>query len=143
MKLSVLFFTLFASLLHGENNAIVFKTNSYLESDKFIWPIPKIEKTSTTIFANSQFISSKVIFSVEQGNWINKTYLIEYKVLNNDLIKNITFICKDSWPTKESGIILKKLPNPFVKGKMEFIIEPDSFVRHRPYYKIISYHKIP
>ncbi len=56
------------------------------------------------------------------GDWENHWYFIRCSILQNTLgkykDKELVFICYDAWPTPESGIKLKKVPFPYLTGRI-------------------------
>jgi hypothetical protein len=56
------------------------------------------------------------------GKWITYWYLCKFKIMTpvaGDLDENeIAFVCKDAWPTPESGLMIDKVPFPYFKGKI-------------------------
>ena len=65
---------------------------------------------------------------IKDGNWYKLLYKITYhdiKVLNGEWEhKELIFLCKDSWPTEESGIVLGKAVWPF-RDNIRMVFEID------------------
>ncbi len=91
--------------------------NSYLPSQRAIWPLPEI---ATPISVDASFHSLQDVKKVQEGEWITTTILVTYRVdhvLQGTFDgREITFLCDQKWPTPESGIMLKSLIFPFRPG---------------------------
>jgi hypothetical protein len=90
------------------------ETNACLKNDDLIWP-PSKERGDTTLKA--RFKEQVELQKIKDGDWYRYLYKITYdniEVINGQWKHpELTFLCKDTWPTEESGIKVKKLPWPF------------------------------
>jgi hypothetical protein len=115
------------------------KTNARTTDDKIIFPPPE---AAEGLKVTADFKSDTVVSEVIQGNWIRTEYLVTYEVTEADdafPYKELTFVCRYSNPTPESGIRVKKVPWPFRKGTMTFTLTRDQSVRHEAYFSIVRY----
>lgn len=132
---------------HNGITTNTYNTIARLPNDQLIWPVPQI-KTSRVVFSvEARFVESKEILSTTKGQWIESTYLIKYEVIKSDAKyphKNIVFIANDIWPTKESGIMVKKLAWPFVNRKenMLFYLKRSGGGKPKTCFEILAYHAI-
>ncbi len=119
-----------------------YETTAKLPDDNIIWPIPEIETTKDIFYVEAEFVESKEILSVTQGNWRRVTYLIKYRLTKNEKkypYEEIIFIAKDKWPAKGSSIKLKKIMWPFRKGKKFFYLKKDEKCKIKAYFNILTY----
>jgi len=90
------------------------ETNAYLENDELIWP-PSDKKGDVTL--KGRFKEQVELQKIKDGDWYRYLYKITYdeiEVVNGEWkYQELSFLCKDTWPTEESGIMVKKLPWPF------------------------------
>ena len=115
------------------------KTNARVPDDKIIFPPPE---AAPDLKVTATFKSDTVISEVIQGNWVRTEHLVTYEVTNPEAgfpHKELTFVCRDSNPTPESGIQVRKVPWPFQEGSMTFSLSRDKSVRHTPYFSIVRY----
>jgi len=119
-----------------------YEVTAELRDDKNLWPIPEFEVTKDIITVEGEFVESKEILSVTQGNMRDVTYLVKYKVTKPDKrypYEEITFIAEDSWPAKGSTIKVKKKMWPFRKGRKSFYLKKDDGCDYKAFFKIITY----
>jgi len=114
------------------------KTNAYLKNNVLVF---QPNENKSEIRLKAKFKEHIEIKKRKKGNWYHYLYKIVYdnvEVLNgnwDDL--EISFLCKDLWPTEESGIMLKKAAWPFQKNQsLIFEIEQKDNK-----YLIIGYYK--
>jgi hypothetical protein len=115
------------------------KTNARLPDDKIIFPPAE---AAEGLKVTGALKSDTVVSQVVQGNWIRTEYLVTYDVTEADDAfphKELTFVCRYSNPTPESGIRVRKVPWPFRKGSMTFTLTRDTSVRHDAYFNIVRY----
>jgi hypothetical protein len=115
------------------------KTNARLPDDQIIFPQPE---AAPDLKVTATFKSDTAISEVVQGNWIRKEHLLTYEVTRPEAgfpHKELTFVCRDSNPTPESGIQVKKVAWPFRGGTMTFGLSRDKSVRHDAYFSIVRY----
>jgi len=143
MKKTILLIPVFCSLAclvaHVGNS---YETTAKLPEDRQIWPIPEVETTKDIFSVEAEFVESKEILSVTQGNWRQVTYLVRYKITKKDKrysYEEIIFIAKDTWPAKGSNIQVKKLRWPFKKGKKFFYLKKDEKCEFKAYFYILTY----
>jgi len=90
--------------------------NAELPDDKLIWP-PYRGDGKVELYAN--FSDQKLVKRSTEGDYHHMLYQITYEVekvrRGRFKDKKLVFYCKDKWPTKESGIRVKKLIWPFIK----------------------------
>jgi len=75
--------------------------------------------------------SSKGFAKKRKGNWEDHWFVIRFDVLRVEKstwsAPEVSFICADSWPTPESGIMLKKAAWPYRAGvRMRFWLDTKS-----------------
>jgi hypothetical protein len=94
------------------------ETNACLKNDDLIWP-PRNERGNITLKA--RFKEKFELQKIKDGNWYRCLYKITYdniEVVNGQWKHpEFTFLCKDTGPTEESGIMAKKLPWPFKENE--------------------------
>ena len=94
------------------------KVNAYLQNDTLIWP-PSKEASDITI--KGIFKEQIQLKRTQDGDWYNYLYKITYdnlEVLRGEWKgREISFLCKHTWPTEESGIMMKALPWPFKENE--------------------------
>lgn len=115
------------------------KTNARLADDKIIFPQPK---EAPDLKVTATFKSDTVVSEVVQGNWIRTEHLVTYEITKPEAgfpHKELTFVCRDSTPTPDSGIQVKKVAWPFREGSMTFGLSRDKSVRHDAYFSIVRY----
>lgn len=115
------------------------KTNALLPEDRVIFPQPE-QAAGITVAA--MFKSDEVISQVVQGNWVRSQHLITYEVLgekNEQVGKELKFICHDGNPAPESGIRVRKVPWPFKGGSMTFTLSKDESCAYMSYFNILRY----
>ncbi|HEY1121645.1 MAG TPA: hypothetical protein VGE67_08600 [Haloferula sp.] len=115
------------------------KTNARLPDDRIIFPQPE---AAPELKVTATFKSDTVVSKIEQGNWIHTEHLLTYEVTkptDGFPHKELTFVCRDSNPTPESGIRLKKVAWPFHGDSMTFALSRDESVRHDAYFSIVRY----
>ena len=119
-------------------NLTITKTNTYLENDELIWP-PNEQEGEIRIKA--KFKEQIEIQKRKEGDWYHYQYKIVYN--NIEVLKGkwgdseISFLCKDTWPTEESGIMVKKLAWPFRENECLIFEIKEKDDR----YLIIGYYK--
>ena len=119
-----------------------YQTTAKLPEDRQIWPIPEVETAGDIFAVEAEFIESKEILSVTQGNWKTVTCLVRYKVTGKDTrypYEDIIFIAKDTWPAEGSNIKLKKLMWPFKTGNRFFYLKREKECRFKAYFDILTY----
>jgi hypothetical protein len=116
----------------------VAKTDTYLENDELIWP-PIDQEGEIRIKA--KFKEQIEIQKRKKGDWYHYLYKIVFN--NIEVLKGkwrdseISFLCKDTWPTEKSGIMVKKLAWPFRKNESLIFEIKQNDNRHL----IIGYYK--
>ena len=94
------------------------ETNAWLENDELIWP-PSDKKGDVRL--KGRFKEQVELQKIKDGDWYRYLYKITYddiEVVHGEWKhRELSFLCKDIWPTEESGIMLKKLPWPFRENK--------------------------
>lgn len=116
-------------------------TTASLPNNTLIWPLPKIDSPGV-LSVEATFKEKRPLCSFVQGNWRTVIYLIRYAVSKPHPQyphQEITFVAEDRWPTKESGIELKKVVLPFGEGTMTFFLERDPECRQMEFFRILSY----
>lgn len=116
-------------------------TTASLPNNDLIWPLPKIDNPDI-LRVEATFKEKRPLCSFVQGNWRTVIYLVSYAVSKPHPQyphQEITFVAEDSWPTKESGIELKKVVLPFREGAMTFSLERDQECRQMAFFRILSY----
>ena len=117
-------------------------TTAKLPQDSIIWPLVE---TNTPIAVECSFTSETTFHCVTQGNWEVSEKLIVYDVTNVIRgaypYKQLIFVCKHQWPTKESGIMMKALVWSFKKGTKTFYLKKDEECRTKDYFNIMAYSK--
>ena len=119
-----------------------YATTAKLPGDRMIWPPVEFSAVADGILISGEFIESKSILVVEQGNWEEHTYMVKYNITKGHPQyphKELSFIVVRSWPTAESGIKLKALDYHFRAGNMDFMVQKDEDVRSMDYFKIGAY----
>ena len=118
------------------------ETTAKLPENKQIWPLPEVETSEAIFSIGAEFVESKEILSVTQGNWRKATYLVKYKVTKADKrypYGEITFIAEDTWPAEGSGIKIKKLIWPFKQGNKFFYLKKDENCKFKAYFEVLTY----
>jgi hypothetical protein len=112
--MAILFFLILPIYAKSEDIPAV---NAVLPKDHQIWPLPK---PNASIAVNAKWKSGREVKRMRKGDCYRIWRLIEYSVdsvrMGEFLDSKISFIMEDSWPTPESGIMLKKLDDPFIEG---------------------------
>jgi hypothetical protein len=112
------------------------QVNAYLENGTLIWP-PSTEEGDITM--RGHFEEQVELEKIKDGDWLRYLFKITYSDL--EILKGewqdpqITFLCTHSWPTEESGIMVKAIPWPFREG--EQLIFEVKLIDDRP--TIIGY----
>lgn len=93
-------------------------TNACLKNDDLIWPPLNVRGDITL---KARFKEQFELQKTRDGDWYRYLYKITYdniEVINGKWEQpELSFLCKDSWPTEESGIMAKKLPWPFIENE--------------------------
>lgn len=98
----------------ADSAASDYEINAVLKDSTVIWP-PNEEHGNITV--KGLFKEQLEIEKIKEGDWYRYLYKVTYDSL--EVISGtwedpeISFLCKDSWPTEESGIMMKKLAWPF------------------------------
>lgn len=140
MVFEILVMLLFSCAVSYANQA--YDTTAKLPDDTQLWPIPLVTPSSDIITIKAEFIESKQILSVTQGNKTTRTYYIRYKVIEHEgdyPYDELTFIALDGWPAKGSGIVVKKLPSHFEKGEKTFYLKRNTGCKYKAFFEIVSY----
>ncbi len=117
-------------------------TNAALPGNKLIWPLPKLD-VGDMVTVEARFAGQEEICAFVQGNWVTTMCLVKYAVSEEGKVpsKEIRFVAEDTSPTKESGIMVKKLPWPFREGTLTFYLEKDRGSKTSEFFRILSYSK--
>ena len=140
MKKIIIAFLLLTSALIAQGEK--YSTTAKLPENEMIWPPIDFSEIENGIPISGEFVESKSILVVDQGDWAEHTYLVKYKVTKghkNYPHDEISFICNRTWPTAESGIKMKALRYHFREGLMDFVLQKDERVQHMDYFKIGAY----
>lgn len=84
-----------------------------LPNDRQIWPLPT--PTVATV-VEAEFTSADLLLRIRAGNYFRTITRVVYRISRprGDFShEEVSFILSESWPTPESGIMLKVLMNPF------------------------------
>ena len=114
------------------------ETNAFLKDNRRIWPPNKEEGE---IRLKAKFKEQIELKKIKDGDWYRFVYKIVYDEIT--VLKGkwdydeLSFLCHHSWPTEESGIMLKALPWPFREN--EYLIFDIN--RTDGNYLIIGYQK--
>ena len=115
------------------------KTNARLPQDELIFPQPE---TKGEVKVTAKFKSDRIVSEIAQGNWVRSEHVLTYEVTHAAAgfpHKELIFVCRDTNPDPESGIMIKKAAWPFAEGSMTFHLAPDASVRHLAYFEITRY----
>ncbi len=115
------------------------KTNARLPKDEIIFPQPEI-KGEVKVIAKLE--SDQIVSVIAQGNWVRSEHVLTYEVTEATAgfpHKELVFVCRDTNPDPESGIMVKKVAWPFTEDTMIFHLAPDASVRHVAYFDITRY----
>jgi hypothetical protein len=107
-----------------------------LPDDHLIWPIPT---GAAPVVVAAEFGSMQELLRIRRGNHFEVTTRIVYKVSGAKSEfphDEISFILREYWPTRESGIMEKRLGNPFGPGTARFWLEKPE---HGSVWEIQSY----
>jgi len=118
------------------------KTTAKLPEDSIILTGPERDGE---LKVTGKFKSDTVISEIVQGNWIRTEHLVTYELSapgDSFPHKELSFTCRDSSPSPESGIMLKKAAWPFREGSMTFWLDRDELVRHTAYFNIFRYESV-
>jgi hypothetical protein len=115
------------------------KTNARLPQDEIIFPQPEIKGEVKVI---AKLKSDRIVSEIAQGNWVRSEHVLTYEVTGAAAgfpHKELVFVCRDTNPDPESGIMVKKVAWPFAEGSMTFHLAPDASVKHVAYFNITRY----
>ncbi len=91
-----------------------YPVNAFLTQDV---PLYSAKPNQGTNILQASFKEQQEIRKIIKGNWYHCLYKITYDHIRNLEgswnEEEISFFCRDVWPTKESGIMLKKAAWPF------------------------------
>jgi len=100
--------------IHVNSDQYRKETNACLENDDLIWPASN-KKGDVTL--KGRFKEQVELQKIKDGDWYRYLYKITYddiEVMHGEWKdRKLSFLCKDTWSTEDSGIKLKKLPWPF------------------------------
>lgn len=136
MKLLLFLLTLLPGFVLGTDPV---RTNARLPEDEIIFPQPE-GKGEVTVTATLK--SDRTLSEIAQGNWVRSEHALTYEVTDaapGFPHKELVFVCRDTNPDPGSGIKVKKVAWPFVKGSMTFHLAPDASVQHVAYFNITRY----
>lgn len=140
----ILIHLIIVGMVSAHNTNLSHSTNAFLPNNKMIWPLPKITEFDNAIVIHTEFIESTKILSKVQGDWVEETYYVRYKVIKKEVdfpYAVLLFTVKIRRPTLESGIRIKALPFQFAQGKKTFALQRDDEDRFMKYFKILTYRK--
>ena len=136
MKLLLFLLTLFPCLALAADPV---KTNARLPEDQIIFPQPGI---AGEVKVTAKLKSDRIVSVIAQGNWVRSEHVLTYEVTGAAAgfpHKELVFVCRDTNPDPDSGIMVKKVAWPFTEGRMTFHLAPDASVKHVAYFDITRY----
>ena len=123
------------------------ETTASFPSDSFgeahqKWPLPIKDMAKDIIAIEAEFVESREVLSVSQGNFRTITYLVKYKPTKKNKeypYEELAFIANDIEPAKGSGILSKKLAWPFEAGTKTFYLKKDKSCNFKAYFEVFTY----
>lgn len=114
-----------------------YPVNAFLTQDI---PLYSVKPNQGTIVLQASFKEQQEIRKIVKGSWCHYLFKITYdhiRILEGSWNeKEVSFFCRDSWPTKESGIMLKKAAWPFRSNEdLIFELAPKDNL-----FEIVSYY---
>jgi hypothetical protein len=118
----------------------LYPVNTFLTQDVPVW---SGSANQGNIILQARFKEQLEIKEIVKGNWCHYLYKITYdhiRILEGSWNEEeISFFCRDAWPTRESGIMLKRPAWPFRENE-DLVFE---LITNDELYEIVSHYPPP